>query len=133
MEQQGSEINHRGKRGAMAPLPRKFSTILSRLDEFQIQSSGKIHRDFDAILLKFYALNSRERSLSISVFFNDILRARPRTAFILPHIINDEFIFQRILSPTPPFRANLYTRENARFIRFNLLLQQSRKVALMRL
>lgn len=126
-----ARINHRVTQKAEnygVACHRKFSTILSRLDGFQIQSSRE---RFIAILLKFYRVKFKGKKLPQRVIFNDIFNVRaPRTAFILPHIIN-EFIFQRILPSS--LRANLYTRENARFIRFNLLLQQSRKVALMRL
>lgn len=86
MEQQGSEINHRGKRGATAPLPRKFSTILSRLDEFQIQSSGKIHRDFDAILLKFYRVKFKGKEFEyLGIFQRYFTSEATNGLYFAPH------------------------------------------------
>lgn len=126
-----ARINHRVTQKAEnygVACHRKFSTILSRLDGFQIQSSGE---RFIAILLKFYRVKFKGKKLPQRVIFNDIFNVRARRherpLFCPTLSTNLYFILPSSL------RANLYTRENARFIRFNLLLQQSRKVALMRL
>lgn len=114
MEQQGSEINHRGKRGATAPLPRKFSTILSRLDEFQIQSSGKIHRDFDAILLKFYRVKFKGKKFEyLGIFQRYFTSEATNGLYFAPHYQRRIYISKNPLPHSSLPHQFIYTRKRA--------------------
>lgn len=109
-----ARINHRVTQKAKnygVACHRKFSTILSRLDGFQIQSSGE---RFIAILLKFYRVKFKGKKLPQRVIFNDIFNVRARRherPLFCPTLSTNLYFKESSLLPSAPIYIHAKTRD----------------------